>query len=131
MGLTRGTTAAHIVRAALEAQAYQTQDLLQAMAEDAGHAITEIRVDGGMVKNNWVCQFLADLTATQVLRPPNTETTALGAAYLAGLQIQAFASPEEIQQSWQCGRRFDPAMAHDKRQRLYAGWQHAVKQVLA
>lgn len=130
LGLTRATTTAHIVRAALEAQAYQTQDLMQAMAEDAGYAISEIRVDGGMVKNNWVCQFLADMTDTVVLRPPNVETTALGAAYLAGLQVKAFSSTEDIQKSWQSERRFEPAMGQGDRQKLYAGWQQAVKQVL-
>ncbi|MBI3440526.1 MAG: glycerol kinase GlpK [Proteobacteria bacterium] len=130
LGLTRATTTAHIVRATLEAQAYQTQDLMQAMAEDAGHAITEIRVDGGMARNNWVCQFLADITDTAVLRPPNTETTALGAAYLAGLHVKAFAALKDIQDSWQCERRFVSGMAQGTRQKLYAGWQHAVNQVL-
>jgi glycerol kinase len=131
VGLTRGTTSAHIVRAALEAQAYQTQDLMQAMAGDAGHAIAEIRVDGGMVKNNWVCQFLADSTGVAVLRPAVTEATALGAAYLAGLQAGVFSSLEDIQKSWLCERRFEPVMPDAERQKLYAGWQQAVKQVLA
>ena len=130
-GLTRGTTSAHIVRAALEAQAYQTLDLIHAMADDAGHTIAEIRIDGGMVKNNWVCQFLADMTRTPVLRPAIVETTALGAAYLAGLQMKAFASPADIQKAWACERRFDPKMPQEQQQKLYAGWQHAVKQVLA
>jgi glycerol kinase len=131
VGLTRGTTSAHIVRAALEAQGYQTQDLMRAMAEDAGHAIAEMRVDGGMVKNNWVCQFLADMTNTPVLRPAVTEATALGAAYLAGLQTGAFTSLEDIQKSWQCEKRFEPIMQGGERKELYAGWQQAVKQVLA
>ena len=131
VGLTRGTTSAHIVRAALEAQAYQTLDLIHAMADDAGHAIAEIRVDGGMVKNNWVCQFLADMTRTPVLRPAIVETTALGAAYLAGLQVKAFASPADIQKAWACESRFDPKMPQEQQQKLYAGWQHAVKQTLA
>ncbi len=131
LGLTRGTTAAHIVRAALEAQAYQTQDLLRAMAEDAGAPIAEIRVDGGMAKNGWVCQFLADITATPVLRPAITETTALGAAYLAGLQAGAFTSLEEIGKGWNCEHRFIPSMPPETQQKLYAGWQHAVRQVLA
>jgi len=131
VGLTRGATAAHIVRAALEAQAYQTLDLIHAMADDAGHAIEEIRVDGGMVKNNWVCQFLADMTQRPVLRPAIVETTALGVAYLAGLQVKAFASTADIQKSWACEHRFEPKMPQDQQQKLYAGWQHAVKQVLA
>ncbi len=131
VGLTRGTTSAHIVRAALEAQAYQTLDLIHAMTDDAGHAMDEIRVDGGMVKNNWVCQFLADMTGRPVLRHAIIETTALGAAYLAGLHVKAFASPADIQNAWACERRFMPAMPQDAQQKLYAGWQHAVKQVLA
>ncbi len=130
VGLTRGTSKAHIVRAVLEAQAYQTEDLMMAMAADAGHDIGEIRVDGGMVKNDWVCQFLADMTQKPVLRPTITETTALGAAYLAGLHIKAFASLDDIQKSWQCEKRFTPEMTKESRRVLYAGWQHAVKQVL-
>ncbi len=130
-GLTRGATSAHLVRAALEAQAYQTEDLMRAMAEDAGYPMTEIRVDGGMVKNSWVCQFLADMTSTPVLRPTVTETTALGAAYLAGLQVGMFPSIDYITDSWECERRFTPKMMSAERERLYAGWQQAVKQVLA
>lgn len=131
LGLTRGTTTAHIVRAALEAQAYQTQDLMQAMAQDAGHDIAEMRVDGGMVNNSWVCQFLSDMTRTPVLRPAITETTALGAAYLAGLEAKVFNSLQDIQNAWKVEKRFEPAMPHEQQQKLYAGWQHAVQQVLA
>ncbi len=130
-GLTRGATSAHLVRAALEAQAYQTEDLMRAMAEDAGYPMTEIRVDGGMVKNSWVCQFLADMTSTPVLRPTVTETTALGAAYLAGLQVGMFPSIDYITESWECERRFTPTMMSEDREKLYDGWQQAVKQVLA
>ncbi len=130
-GLTRGATAAHVVRAGLEAQAYQTQDLMHAMAEDAGKPLTEIRVDGGMVKNNWVCQFIADITATPVLRPTIIETTALGAAYLAGLQAGVFKSVDDIAARWQQDRTFAPEMPADVRRGLCAGWQKAVKQVLA
>jgi glycerol kinase len=130
-GLTRGSTKAHIVRAAIEAQAYQTQDLLQAVAEDAGFAIAEIRVDGGMVRNNFMCQFLADLTATPVLRPAIIETTALGAAYLAGLQIGVFKSLDAIQNIWQCERKFSVTMDSAVRGKLYAGWRQAIKQTLA
>jgi len=130
-GLTRGASAAHLVRAGLEAQAYQTEDLMHAMAEDAGKKLTEIRVDGGMVKNNWVCQFIADITATPVLRPAIIETTALGAAYLAGLQAGIFKSVDDIAARWQHERTFEVQMAADTRKGLYAGWQKAVKQVLA
>lgn len=130
-GLTRGASAAHLVRAGLEAQAYQTEDLMRAMAEDAGKKLTEIRVDGGMVKNNWVCQFIADITATPVLRPAIIETTALGAAYLAGLHAGVFKSVDDIAARWQHERTFDVQMPADARAPLYAGWQKAVGQVLA
>lgn len=129
-GLTRGATAAHIVRAALEAQAYQTQDLMLAMAADAGQAVAEIRVDGGMVRNNWVCQFLSDITATPVLRPGVTETTALGAACLAGLQVGVFSSLDDISAVWRCERKFESEMAGADRERLYGGWQQAIKRAL-
>jgi len=130
-GLTRGATAAHLVRAGLEAQAYQTEDLMQAMTEDAGKPFTELRVDGGMVKNNWVCQFIADMTDKPVLRPEIIETTALGAAYLAGLHVGIFKSVDDIAAAWQCERTFTPEMPKDMRSGLYRGWQKAVKQVLA
>jgi len=130
-GLTRGATAAHIVRAGLEAQAYQTEDLMQAMQEDAGKPFTEIRVDGGMVKNNWVCQFIADITAKPVLRPEIIETTALGAAYLAGLHVGIFKTVDDIAAAWACEHTFAPAMPAETRNVLYKGWQKAVKQVLA
>jgi len=130
-GLTRGATAAHVARAALEAQAYQTLDLMQAMSADAGLPIGEIRVDGGMVKNDWLCQFLADMLAKPVLRPSVIETTALGAAYLAGLHAGVYPSAEDISGRWVCEKKFEPKMAQMERQKLYAGWQHAVKQVLA
>lgn len=130
-GLTRGATAAHIVRAGLEAQAYQTEDLMQAMQEDAGKPFTEIRVDGGMVKNNWVCQFISDITAKPVLRPEIIETTALGAAYLAGLHVGIFKSVDDIAAAWACEHTFEPVMPSEGRDKLYKGWQKAVKQVLA
>ena len=129
-GLTRGATAAHVVRAGLEAQAYQTQDLMTAMAEDAGHPIAEIRVDGGMVKNNWICQFVSDITQTPVLRPTIVETTALGACYLAGLQAGVFTSLEDIRKAWKCDQIFRPQMPLPARDGLYQGWKKAVKQVL-
>jgi glycerol kinase len=125
-GLTRASTAAHVVRAALEAQGYQTQDLLQAVAADAGTPIKEVRVDGGMANNDWVCQFIADITATPVLRPAVTETTALGAAYLAGLHAGAFGSLGDISKAWRCERRFDPAMPEAQRRALLGGWRRAV-----
>lgn len=130
-GLTRDATAAHIARATLEAQGYQTQDLMSAMAEDTGLPVAEIRVDGGMVNNDWLCQFLADITGRPVLRPEIVETTALGAAYLAGLKAGLYRSTDDIAKAWRLQKRFDPVMAEEERDRLYAGWKQAVKKVLA
>lgn len=130
-GLTRGATAAHLVRAGLEAQAYQTQDLMAAMADDAGHDIAEIRVDGGMVKNDWICQFIADITRKGVVRPQVVETTALGAAYLAGLTVGVFTSLDDIAAAWKEQQGFTPAMDGFAASQLYGGWQVAVKQALA
>lgn len=129
-GLTRGATRAHIVRAALEAQAFQTEDLMRVMAKDAGTLLSEIRVDGGMVRNNMICQMIADITDTAVLRPVCVETTALGAAYLAGLQAGIYASVDDIAAHWSREAGFTPAMSDDTRRSLYQGWQTAVGQVL-
>lgn len=130
-GLTRGATAAHLVRAGLEAQAYQTQDLMAAMADDAGYPIAEIRVDGGMVNNDWICQFIADITRKKVLRPQVVETTALGAAYLAGLAAGVFSGIDEITAAWKEQHAFAPQMQLTESQSLYAGWQTAIRQALA
>ena len=130
-GLTRGATAAHLVRAGLEAQAYQTQDLMAAMADDAGHGIAEIRVDGGMVKNDWICQFIADITRKTVVRPQVVETTALGAAYLAGLTVGVFGSLDDISKAWKEQRAFTAEMDGFAASQLYGGWQVAIKQALA
>lgn len=130
-GLSRGSTSAHVARATLEAQAYQTEDLMQAMAEDAGGDFTELRVDGGMVKNNWICQFISDITAKPLLRPAIVETTALGAAYLAGLHIGIFPSLDSIADAWRPERTFTPAMKRADADALYAGWRGAVKKALA
>lgn len=129
-GLTRGANRAHIVRAALEAQAFQTEDLMRVMAKDAGTLLSEIRVDGGMVRNNMICQMIADITDTAVLRPVCVETTALGAAYLAGLQAGIYASVDDIAARWSREAGFTPAMSGDTRRSLYQGWQTAVGQVL-
>ena len=129
-GLTRDTGRAHIVRAALEAQAYQTQDLLGAMEKDAGQPISELRVDGGMVANNWVCQFLADMTGVTVQRPKVIETTALGAAYLAGLGAGVFESLDQITTDWHADAVFSSEMSTNARDALYDGWQKAVNRVL-
>lgn len=125
LGLTRDTGLAHIVRAALESVAYQTRDLLEAMAADS-LAPTELRVDGGMVGNDWLVQFLADALQVEVLRPQVTETTALGAAFLAGLGAGVYASTTELSSLWAEQQRFNPAMPASEAQRLHTGWRAAV-----
>jgi len=117
------------VRAALEAVAYQTHDLMAAMAADGAGALTALRVDGGMVKNDWLLQFLADILALPVARPAVAETTSLGAAYLAGLGSGFFSSTEDIARNWQCSRLFEPRMSGDEREALLAGWRRAVAAV--
>lgn len=126
VGLSRGTTADHIIRAALEAQGYQTRDLVEAMMADSRTRPRALRVDGGMVANDWVCQFLADLIAVPVERPTVIETTALGAAYLAGLQAGVYGSVSDIAVAWTLDRRFEPQMPARRRETLYAGWRAAL-----
>ena len=127
VGLTRGTGRAEIVRAALEAAAYQTRDVAQAMEADSGIALQELRVDGGMVANNWLMQFQADMLGVPVQRPQVAETTALGAAYLAGLAVGFWAGLDDITRNWAMDHEFTPTMASDARERLYRGWQRAVE----
>jgi glycerol kinase len=134
VGLTRSTGVAEIVRATLEAVGYQTRDLMLAMHADLpdgpnpnAKGETALRVDGGMVVNSFVCQFLADILDVPVERPVVTETTALGAAYLAGLAVGLYPSLESLSDAWRCERRFEPKMSAAERTRLYAGWQDAVR----
>jgi glycerol kinase len=127
VGLTRGSTRAHVVRAALEAIAYQTRDVLDVMAAESGRRPTELRVDGGATENDFLCQFQADLLDLPVLRPRVRETTALGAAYLAGLGVGLWRDRETLRGLWAVDRAFQPAMAPDHRESLYAGWQRAVE----
>jgi glycerol kinase len=132
LGLTRDAGAAEIARAALDAVCYQTRDLLDAMARDMTRAhikLRELRVDGGMVANDGFCQRLADLTGLAVARPRVTETTALGAALLAGLGAGVFASTQDIARHWALDRRFTPRMKPTERDRLHAGWLAAVRRV--
>ncbi|MBI3452947.1 MAG: glycerol kinase [Rhodospirillales bacterium] len=129
LGLTRDSGRAHVARAALEATVYQTRDLMTAMAADGAAKPAAIRVDGGMAASDWTMQFLADQLATPVERPAVTETTALGAAYLAGLASGVFSSTADIARRWRRERRFEPAMGKAVRERLYAGWQDAVRRV--
>lgn len=125
-GLTRGSNASHIARASLESIAYQTMDVLKAMEADSGISIKELRVDGGATANDLLMQFQSDILSTKVLRPKITETTALGAAYLAGLAVGYWKSMEEIQHQWQVDKIFSPTMERSKRIELTAGWQKAV-----
>lgn len=126
-GLTRGSNNAHIARAALDSIAYQTYDVLKAMEADSGIHIKELRVDGGATVNKQLMQFQCDILDCKVVRPKITETTALGAAYLAGLAVGYWQNVEEIQQQWQVDRSFAPAMSADKRNELLNGWQRAVR----
>jgi glycerol kinase len=131
-GLTRNSGPAEFARAALESVVYQTRDLVEAMHADwEGEAQTVLRVDGGMVASDWTMQFLADQLAAPVDRPVVQETTALGAAYLAGLATGACPAPEEFAQGWALQRRFHPAMDEAERDRLYDGWRDAVRRTLS
>ena len=130
-GMTRGTTQAHIARAALESIAYQTYDVLKAMEADSGIVLKELRVDGGATANNLLMQFQSDILGVPVVRPVVTETTALGAAYLAGLGVGYWSSEEDIRQQWAVDRRFQPAMDTAHVQGLLKGWQRAVKAAVA
>lgn len=129
IGLSRASGFAEIARAALEAVCYQTRDLLGAMAADAGK-VGNLRVDGGMVANDWLVQYLADTLRTTIERPAVLETTALGAAYFAGLQAGLYPSLEAISAQWQCSARFEPGREEQKMNARYAGWQAAVQRVL-
>lgn len=125
-GLTRDTGSAQLARATLESVAYQSHDLLAAMARD-GAELNTLRIDGGMTRNDWLLQFLSDVIALPVERPEVIETTALGAAGLAGLQTGVYASLEDLARQWRLGQRFEPAMAQSDREQLLAGWTRAVE----
>ncbi len=127
LGLTRGSTMAHIARATLESMCYQTRDVLEAMSADSGVHLKTLRVDGGAVVNNLLMQFQADILGVPVQRPKVAETTALGAAYLAGLAVGFWASQEEVAEHWAIDRTFEPKMGADQRDKLYAGWKRAVE----
>jgi glycerol kinase len=125
-GLTRGTTRAHLARAALESMAYQTADVLGAMRQDSGVALQSLRVDGGATANDWLMQFQADVLGVSVRRPVVQETTALGAAYLAGLATGVWSDLTDVSKNWQLQREFVPAMPEMPRGELLRGWQRAV-----
>jgi glycerol kinase len=126
-GITRGTGRNEIARATLESIAYQTADVLNTMNTDSGYPLAKLRVDGGAVANNFLMQFQADILGVPVERPVVQETTALGAAYLAGLAVRFWNDKSEISKNWQIDRAFEPKMAEADRKRLYGGWQMAVK----
>jgi glycerol kinase len=130
-GITRGTTAAHIARATLEAIAFQSRDVVEAMQADSGITLGELRVDGGAVANDLLVQIQADVLGVPVVRPKNVETTALGAAYLAGLAVGVWESRDDIRTHWQEDRRFEPRWSADERESRYAGWKDAVGRALS
>jgi len=127
LGMTRGTNKAHIARAALDSIAYQTVDVLQAMQRDSNISLRELRVDGGAARNNLLMQFQADILGVPVVRPQVTETTALGAAYLAGIAVGFWASLEEITAQWKMEQRFEPAMAAEERAQRLGLWREAIE----
>ncbi len=131
IGITRGTTDAHIARAAIESIAFQTMDVLRSMEADAGMQIKEVRVDGGATVNNQLMQFQSDILGSNVIRPKITETTALGAAYLAGLAVGYWSNTEELNQYWQAEKTFEPTMADVEKKALTDHWKKAINAALA
>ncbi|MGG0544947.1 glycerol kinase GlpK [Priestia aryabhattai] len=130
-GLTRGTKKEHFIRATLESLAYQTRDVLSAMEADSGITLKTLRVDGGAVKNNFLMQFQSDVLNVPVERPQVNETTALGAAYLAGLAVGYWKDCDEIAQQWNMEKSFEPNMEEEQREELYSGWKKAVHATMA
>ncbi|MCK5218247.1 glycerol kinase, partial [bacterium] len=129
--ITQGTKSEHLARAALEAMCYATQDVMQAMAKDSKLKIKTLKVDGGAVSNNFLCQFQADILGTEVIRPNVTELTALGAAYLAGLAVGFWSGPREIKKTWKKDRSFKPQISRTDALRLYQGWRNAIRRTLS
>ncbi|MEO8496835.1 MAG: glycerol kinase GlpK [Planctomycetota bacterium] len=129
-GLTRGTTSGHLARAALESMAFQTRDLIEAMQRDSGVALSMLKVDGGASVNNWMMQFQADMLNVAVQRPVVAETTALGAAYLAGLAVGYWNDTSDVTKNWALGREFQPAMPESERSKRYRRWNAAVTRTL-
>lgn len=127
VGLTRGVTKDHFIRATVESLAYQTEDLLQVMRKETGLDISELRVDGGATANRFLMQFQSDISGIRILRPKTAETTALGAAYLAGLAVGFWKTEEEVRENWSCEREYSPAMERETREKLLKGWRRAVR----
>ena len=130
VGITRGTTRAHIARAALDGIAFQTYDIAQAMAKDLGAPLTELKVDGGASRNNLLMQFQSNLLGIPVVRPKITETTALGAAYLAGLAVGFWKDIDEIKSQWQVERTFNPVPENEEIENAKKGWKDAIQRTL-
>lgn len=130
-GLTRGTTKEHFIRATLESLAYQTRDVISAMEKDSGIDLKTLRVDGGAVQNNFLMQFQSDILNVPVERPVVSETTALGAAYLAGLAVGYWENQEEIAKQWAVNQKFEPKMEERERDELYTGWKKAIQATMA
>jgi glycerol kinase len=130
-GLTRGTSKEQFIRATLESLTYQTKDVLSAMEADSGIELKTLRVDGGAVKNNFLMDFQSDILNVPVERPVVSETTALGAAYLAGLAVGFWESQDEISRQWAIDRKFNPKMNNENRSKLYNGWKKAVNAAMA
>jgi len=126
VGVTRGSSREHIARAALESIAYQSGDVLRCMRDDSGIDLTELRVDGGAVRNDFLMQFQSDVLGIPVVRPANTETTAAGAAFLAGLAVELWSGVKEIGELWQREKTFEPGMTESQRNRLLSDWNRAV-----
>ena len=131
VGITRGTNKNQIIRATLESIAYQTRDVLEAMQEDSGIKLNHLKVDGGAAANDFLMEFQSDILNSCVRRPVLLETTALGAAYLAGLAVGFWESKEEISKQWILGKEFCPVMSEEERTRRYKGWKKAVKRAMA
>ena len=127
VGVTRGTNKEQFIRATVESMAYQVHDLIESMEQDSGLCLKQLRVDGGACANNFLMQFQADILNSQIVRPECIETTALGAAYLAGLAVGYWKSKDEIRKNWKISRSFANAMEADRRERLVKGWKRAVK----
>ena len=130
LGLTRGARKEHIIRAAEEAIAYQSRDVLEVMEKDSRIDLKKIKVDGGAARDNFLMQFQADILGVSVIRPQIIETTALGAAYLAGLATGFWKDKKEISQKWKENREFTPSMNEERKEKLYKGWKKAVKRIL-
>lgn len=130
IGITRGTTKAHIARAILESIAYQTRDVIEVMQKESGISINLLKVDGGAAKDNLLMQFQADILGIKVIRPKVMETTSMGVAMLAGLGVDLWNSLEELRRIWKVDKEFTPSMSEEKRRALYAGWKEAVKRAM-